>query len=487
MVDKELYNVSKMQKEEAEELVFEEEERIKRNNTFHDEANQALKASDKTLSENLAWLKTKGLSLDTESQDTRQKANQETNVWLEELNKAKPTVTPQSVSYDELVKAAHSKGYVNTELQELLTDAEIRIADERFESIEKDFQSKTQLSKGDTFFLITALALQVVRQYVITPFSDKVTAEEGASIMEKRYGRSGKLKGQYYYATEETILTQPKVPFDIIAGSKKYRIGRDGKGLDGKSHRFRSLGHDPILGYLFGTANIVTNTTTWWDFTSHHIKYKKNIDGTRIPTIAAHANTGKVFKEVEKRFNAENGRRILVEAIAKEHLHLKSDVTTAGLPLPFLQTLSLDFTQTLAEAGFDATALGDIVKQGAGAELINFLIATIHGLLCEESGEKDQKLYRVRTKKIILISNVIASSSNLIAVGIGAGVGASGQNPEAVKQSLKYLDLGGLLVTIVHLLSDLRFITKVKEEFINSKLDGQLIGVLNDIDRYLVD
>ena len=154
------------------------------------------------------------------------------------------------------------------------------------------------------------------------------------------------------------------------------------------------------------------------------------------------------------------------------------------MPIPFLQAISPDFTQTLAEAGLDAIALGDIVKQAAGAEFINFLISTIHSLLCAESGEMDSKFYKVRTKKIILISNVIASTSNAIAVGIAAGIGMAGENPEAVKRSLKYLDVGGLLVTITHLFTDLRFISKVKEEFINSKLDAQLIEELNNLDKY---
>ena len=99
----------------------------------------------------------------------------------------------------------------------------------------------------------------------------------------------------------------------------------------------------------------------------------------------------------------------------------------------------------------------------------------------------DCKLYKVRTKKIILISNIVASASNVIAVGIAAGIGVAGENPEAVKKSLKYLDVGGLLVTITHLFTDLRFISKVKEEFINSKIDKQLIEELNNLDKYLAD
>lgn len=486
-MNKDLYDVFKMQKDDAEKLVSDENSRLKKSDEFNSETRVALDKSEKKLTENLEWLRQLGISSDEELDEARSKADDEAKLMIEEINKANQILDKKPISYYDLVEIAHSRGYMDINIQNLLSEEEICIADKRFESIETEFEKRTKLKKIDIAFLVTAIALQVVRQYVITPFSDKSTADEGAKIMEDKYGKDGKLKGKYYYATEETIIGQKKVPFDVIAGSKKYGIGEDGKGLDGNSHRFRSLGHDPILGYLFGTANIVTNTATWWNGSSHHIKYQPNARGAMIPALAANADTGKMFKAVVGRFNGKDGKRILVEAIVKEHLHLKSDLTTDGLPIPFLQAISPNFAQTLAEAGLDAIALGDIAKQAAGAEFINFLISIIHSLLCAESGEMDCKLYKVRTKKIILISNVIASASNVIAVGIAAGIGVAEENPEAVKKSLKYLDVGGLLVTITHLFTDLRFISKVKEEFIKSKLDEQLIEELNNLDKYLAD
>ena len=98
---------------------------------------------------------------------------------------------------------------------------------------------------------------------------------------------------------------------------------------------------------------------------------------------------------------------------------------------------------------------------------------------------EDEKLYAVRTRKILLISNAIASTSNIIAVGIATGVGVVGENPELVKKAIDYLDVGGLIVTITRLFTDIRFIMKVKEEFINYRLDQQLIETLDNLDRYL--
>jgi hypothetical protein len=47
------------------------------------------------------------------------------------------------------------------------------------------------------------------------------------------------------------------------------------------------------------------------------------------------------------------------------------------------------------------------------------------------------------------------------------------------------LDVGGLLVTVRRLFTDLRFIAKVKEEFIQNHLDGALLAELNELDKYL--
>lgn len=84
--------------------------------------------------------------------------------------------------------------------------------------------------------------------------------------------------------------------------------------------------------------------------------------------------------------------------------------------------------------------------------------------------------YEVRTRKILLYSNAISSSINLAYVGVNAYSGNVGE-------ALKKLDLGGLLVTLWRLFSDIRFITKVKEQFINEELDKVTANELKELDK----
>ena len=103
-----------------------------------------------------------------------------------------------------------------------------------------------------------------------------------------------------------------------------------------------------------------------------------------------------------------------------------------------------------------------MIKVGASAGasvLINTIISAVHGcmLLFQDDGEEFSKeLYQARTRKIIMYSNVIASSSNVIST--------------VLTKDVNNLDIGGLLVTLYRVFNDTRFINKLEYEFLNSGL-----------------
>ena len=468
------YDVLKMQKERAERLGSEEEEQLAGSQNFNDEARAALEESKRKMEENKTFLRSLGIDLEDEMADTRKKANEETDYILEEINKAQQVYESCTVTYENLVARAHEQGYFNTQLHELLTEEEIQKADERFESIETEFKSKTRLKKTDITFLITAVALQVIRQYVLDPMIKDHRPTAGGND-EKAHGNKG--TGWYRVPTEKILKNT--VPFDAIRYSDNGTIKDFLKGQ--KNHRDITLGHDPILGWIFGTANIMTGTITNCTFNSAHIKYvpgKGNV-------IHSKADTLRVFSTILDRVSNEglDGKMALAFALIREGIHLKSDLGTKhSLPLPGINVLCPEFGAKLLEYGIDTASVG---TEASLSILINLIISMVHRIIKPEN--ENEKMYAVRTRKILLISNVIASASNVIAVGIVAGVGVAGENPELVKKSIKYLDVGGLLITITRLFSDVRFITKVKEEFINTKLDEQLIEELNNLDKYLQD
>ncbi|MBP3217560.1 MAG: hypothetical protein J6M46_04225 [Lachnospiraceae bacterium] len=139
----------------------------------------------------------------------------------------------------------------------------------------------------------------------------------------------------------------------------------------------------------------------------------------------------------------------------------------------------------------------DVYKQAASlqwtfAEMINFIIAVTHriAMAAEEyqaaGGEgitfdvikefhvfsKTERLCEARTRKILMISNAIASGINLAAVGSTAAVSANGMNMQLVKEMVDNLDVGGLAVTCVHLFTDTRFIAKIKKDYVAGIIRG---------------
>lgn len=248
-------------------------------------------------------------------------------------------------------------------------------------------------------------------------------------------------------------------PYDITRGSPAIN-----RNMEGGYHRIHTLGHDPILGWIFGTANILTDTITFEDFKSNRVirKPKMMITPESVPFT-------KIFSESFEMCKADSLN--LPVAIFAEGCHLKSDeFTKLGLPVPILETINPDFASKLYKSNYDALCFSrdlKIVGVSAGISIfIDMIIGLVHGLFNKEKINKD--LYEVRTRKILLISNSIASTSNIIQTVIT-------KNP-------KNLDIGGLLVTLSHLFMDLRFISRIEEEFIRQELNKDLIKELERLD-----
>ena len=127
-----------------------------------------------------------------------------------------------------------------------------------------------------------------------------------------------------------------------------------------------------------------------------------------------------------------------------------------SLPLPFVSSLiSPEFALKIGEYGLDVANVNAVGKQATYSVLINTIIAMIHRLFYDESIDLSEKYYEVRTRKVLSYSNVMASSSNLIYV--------------ALSEDVSKLDVGGLAVTLYRLVSDSRFISQVKREFLEKE------------------
>lgn len=323
------------------------------------------------------------------------------------------------------------------------------------DDLDEQFCQKTGLTKVDMGFLFTAIGLQIARQYLLTKFPERQDDQTAAKNTWGHVEEHSDRHHRYYRPSLEEIITNP-VPFDANIGANGALSGGGKMG-----HRVMAIGHDPVLGLVFGTANIATATLTTANFDSYHIYTNDN----KRDYFKNHARTDLVLSHtIDKMLHQGiEGKTIVAMALIKEIIHLKSDINTKhSLPLPGISALNPKLASELASYGFDMANLVTVGKQASYAIMINSLIAMIHGLFYDGNSEMDKKLYEVRTRKILSYSNLAASSTNLAVV--------------AATENMELLDLGGLAVTIYRLITDAEFIRKVKEEFVFGSYKELIMG-----------
>lgn len=134
----------------------------------------------------------------------------------------------------------------------------------------------------------------------------------------------------------------PEEEMEKLANSKVSKVPYDAQdnrntkqyvnGLSAYYHRLLSLGHDPLLGLIFGVVDILTGRMTTID------------------------KTGKIVVQVMENY-ADRKETDIFAAIAKQIIHFKSDIITSmGLPAPMMALFNLlqfgkigEYDQTIAE------------------------------------------------------------------------------------------------------------------------------------------
>ncbi|QBO35634.1 hypothetical protein EQG49_03755 [Periweissella cryptocerci] len=376
---------------------------------------------------------------------------------------------------DELRRLKGLSGEINDELDEATQHAQAfenmtnklieevtrvastsKTADKLIDDIDAQFEKVTGLSKCDIALLFTAVALQCVRQHVLTPLQNDKSLRLGdqEAAGAHNYDRSLRAKKMYYSSTEEIMANS--VPFDTTIGSEKFGVNLGG----GKYHRYRTLGHDPLLGWIFGTANIMTRTITTSSsgiVQSFHVEYGQ-FHNVKRDYLNSHAQTSLMIERglinPLTSLKRDEYKRMAC-ALYQEGHHLNSDINShQSLPMPST-VMNPEFAEKLSNYGVDMANVVAVGKQAGMAFAINILIAMIHRLIGGDFSETDTKLYEVRTRKVITLSNLIASSSNAVYV--------------AITKDASKLDMGGMLVTIAETFRNASFIAKVKEEYLSEQ------------------
>lgn len=340
------------------------------------------------------------------------------------------------------------------------------------DELDREFTRRTGLDDNDIGFLFAAIGLQCIRIYLINQHTTIQKAGTGNVIEDKLHEAQSEILSKFdngvlgvakpYYAPLNQIITIKGVPYDATAFlGEKYEL------FKGANHRFSTLGHEPIMGLVFGTANILTNTISCFNkpiLTTNHVVYTPEF---KSPKIGAYASTFYMFAEVTERI--AHDREAVVAALIKQIIHIGTDLyTPCGIQLP---AVNLVLSKKEIEQLTKYVGTGDLAKAGASfgiASFIDLIIGTVHALQYVESKHGSRDMYRIRTNKILKYSNLIASSSNVIWVGVNLAAGD--------KSALRNLDIGGIMNTVRRLYADKDFIRQVKEEFIFGSFNQMIQG-----------
>lgn len=374
----------------------------------------------------------------------------------------------------------------------VLNNADVILA-----QLDETFEKRTSLSKTDISILMLATALQLVRIYMLPKFQEKFKddnrldhndqqikkkeQEEIDKYKEKHKDRKSKKSEKGYRSWQEIAFTI-KVPYDATRHSGE---GFHDRNMHGGQHRVKTLGHDPVLGWIFGVANIISDTITICpEFEAGEKKYP--LPYVESYTVDMGSNfcwkertlTWNIFKNSFESIGEDIHR--LYAALFSQGLHLGSDMyTKMGLPIPFLTLIDPDLAYEIYKEGYDyldflydTQILRRTLKSAAQSIMINMIIGAIHKFFYNPNKDFDQKLYNVRTRKIILYSNMIATSSDILITSFKAYQGDT--------NAIKNFDLGGFLVTLYRLITDTEYILKIKEEFIYNEWD-KIIDSKNNI------
>lgn len=423
------------------------------------------------------------------------------------------------MSIDEL-RAKRAKLKKNSDItltnMEKITTESYRVAEvahnsrEIIENLDREFEQKTGLQASDVKFLFVAIGLQLLRITII----NELTKTEPAGMKNKLENELHEFQDKVmkklssmdqnmstvnlpYYASTNQILTTSGVPYDaqetLTAKSLEKMINKNRPmewdfDLDdyinkmklplfkGANHRFATIAHDPLIGLVFGTANIMTNTITCVKsplnisgleipvITTNHVIYTSNYSH---PVIGTYGSTTMMLGNMIKRIPDEPVA--FVAALIKQIIHIGTDMfTPCGIQFP---GANIVLSNTNVEKITQYIGWGDLIKVGTSAkiaELINTIISILHTLVHDFNDGVEPELYSVRTRKIILYSNAIATGSNVI--GVGANVVAGD------KSQVKNLDIGGLIVLMKRLYTDREYIRQIKEEFVLGGFRKQIQG-----------
>lgn len=337
------------------------------------------------------------------------------------------------------------------------------------ESVDEEFEKLTGITQKDISFLVFASTLQVARQLITSHLKARLTDKESAQVTPFHSEEHSDRRTKQYYATKTEIANNP-VPFDAVRKSETVKKNGNPK-LNGFNHRYTAIGHDPLLGLVFGTANIMTKTISvakgGFMFETYHVGSTAVSNGLgeyNIDMLTNQASTSLMFEHICSRIKTEgkNGWEALGMALGKELVHLMSDIRTSkSLPLPVVSAVSPNLSRALNLCGIDALSAASFTIDLLVSKMIDIAIAYMHTWCYNPDSDGPIESYEVRTKNIIYYSNLISLASTTVQTLFRAYMGDA--------SAISKFDFGGAISSWSVVWNTPFIISDMKSEYIRNR------------------
>lgn len=258
-------------------------------------------------------------------------------------------------TWEELSSEAIEQISTKIELEDLFSEDELRLNSLTIKELNKQYNEIHRLDELDILIAVSAGLLASAVDILLVGVPEKTSCGLKAGSLSN-YIRDAFDKKFPPDEIEKLANSKvSKVPFDAQDNrNTTINIG----GLSAYYHRLLSLGHDPLLGFVFGVADILTGHMTTID------------------------KPGKVVSQVMECY-ADRTEMNIFSALVKQLSHLKSDVTTSmGLPAPLMGLFNLLQFGSIGE--YEQT-IADIV-QGMyfeGYDFIHFCSMSVSAIIIE--------------------------------------------------------------------------------------------------------
>ena len=243
----------------------------------------------------------------------------------------------------------------NADLESIFSAEELRENSAAIQQMNREFNMLHHLDKYDVAISaaagLLAAAVDILLVGIPQKTPDGLSAGKLSDFIRAEFDKK-------FPEEEMTKLANSKVskvPYDA-QDNRHTSINVDG--LSAYYHRLISLGHDPLLGFVFGVADILTGRMTTID------------------------KSGKIVSQVMEVY-ADRKESDVFAALAKQIIHFKSDITTSmGLPVPLMSLFNL---LQFGSIGEEERMIAEIVQEmyARGYDFIHFCSMSVPVMLAE--------------------------------------------------------------------------------------------------------